>query len=91
VLGYIWVTLMMYVSVSSFFISELQVWGVYSPIHLLSGWTILTLCTGVYFARVGNMKFHQLNMQMLYVLALILTGLFTLLPNRVMGQMLFGS
>lgn len=91
VLGYIWVTLMMYVSVSSFFISEIQVWGAYSPIHLLSGWTILTLCTGVYFARVGNIKFHQLNMQMLYVLALILTGLFTLLPNRVMGQMLFGA
>ena len=90
-LGYIWVTLMMYVSVSSFFISEIQVWGAYSPIHLLSGWTILTLCTGVYFARVGNIKAHQLNMQLLYSLALILTGLFTLLPNRVMGQIFFGA
>jgi uncharacterized membrane protein len=90
-LGYIWVTLMMYVSVSSFFISEIQVWGASSPIHLLSGWTILTLCTGVYFARVGNIKAHQLNMQLLYGLALILTGLFTLLPNRVMGQIFFGA
>ena len=46
---------------------------------------------GVYSARVGNIKAHQLNMQLLYGLALILTGLFTLLPNRVMGQIFFGA
>lgn len=91
VLGYLWVGMMMYVSISSFFISEIQLWGTYSPIHLLSAWTVLTLCTGVYFARVGNIKAHQLNMQLLYGLALILTGLFTLLPNRVMGQIFFGG
>ena len=91
VLGYLWVSMMMYVSISSFFIAEIQLWGPYSPIHLLSAWTVLTLCTGVYFARVGNIKAHQLNMQLLYGLALILTGLFTLLPNRVMGQIFFGG
>ena len=91
VLGYLWVSMMMYVSISSFFISEIQLWGTYSPIHLLSAWTVVTLCTGVYFARVGNIKAHQLNMQLLYGLALILTGLFTLLPNRVMGQIFFGG
>ena len=31
VLGYIWVSLMMYVSISSFFISEIRLWGAYSP------------------------------------------------------------
>ena len=91
VLGYLWVSMMMYVSISSFFISEIQLWGAFSPIHLLSVWTVITLCTGIYFARTGNIKAHQLNMQLLYGLALILTGLFTLLPNRVMGQMLFGG
>ena len=91
VLGYLWVSMMMYVSISSFFISEIQLWGAFSPIHLLSAWTVITLCTGIYFARTGNIKAHQLNMQLLYGLALILTGLFTLLPNRVMGQMLFGG
>ena len=91
VLGYLWVSMMMYVSISSFFIAEIQLWGPYSPIHLLSAWTVLTLCTGVYFARVGNIKAHELNMQLLYGLALILTGLFTLLPNRVMGQIFFGG
>ena len=90
-LGYLWVSMMMYVAISSFFISEIQLWGAFSPIHLLSAWTVFTLCTGVYFARVGNIKAHQWNMVLLYVLALILTGLFTLLPSRVMGQMLFGG
>ena len=91
VLGYIWVSLMMYVLISSFFISGIQLWGAYSPIHLLSAWTVLTLCSGVYFARVGNIKAHQLNMQLRYGLALILTRLFTLLPNRLMGQIFFGA
>ena len=91
VLGYLWVSMMMYVSISSFFISEIQLWGAFSPIHLLSAWTVITLCTGIYFARTGNIKAHQLNMQLLYGPALILTGLFTLLPSRVMGQMLFGG
>ena len=91
VLGYLWVSMMMYVSISSFFIAEIQLWGPYSPIHLLSAWTVLTLCTGVYFARVGNIKAHQLNMQLLDGLALILTGLFRLIPSRVMGQIVFGG
>ena len=71
VLGYLWVSMMMYVSISSFFISEIQLWGAFSPIHLLSAWTVITLCTGIYFARTGNIKAHQLNMQLLYGLALI--------------------
>ena len=91
VLGYIWVSLMMYVSISSFFVSEIALWGAYSPIHLLSAWTMVTLFAAVYFARVSNIKAHQLNMQLLYGLALILTGLFKLLPNRVMGQLFFGT
>ena len=78
-------------SISSYFISEIQLWGACSPIHLISAWTVLTSCKPVYFARAGNIKAHQLNMQLLYGLALILTGLFKLLPNRVMGQLFFGT
>ena len=35
-LGRIWVGLMLIVSVSSFFIHEIKLWGAYSPIRLLS-------------------------------------------------------
>ena len=90
-LGYLWVSMMMYVSISSFFISEIQLWGAFSPIHLLSAWTVFTLCTGVYFARVVNIMAHHWNMVLLYRIGATSYGLFTLLPSRVMGQMVFGG
>ena len=41
--GWGWVGLMTYVAASSFFISELKLWGAFSPIHLLSIWTLISL------------------------------------------------
>ena len=89
-LGYIWVSLMLFVSISSFFIHEIKLWGNYSPIHLLSIWTIFSVGLAIYFVRVGNIKRHRQVMIALYGFALILTGLFTLLPGRAMNQLVFG-
>lgn len=89
-LGRLWVGLMLIVSVSSFFIHEIQLWGAYSPIHLLSIWTIFSLGLALYFVRVGNIKRHKQVMIALYGFALILTGFFTLMPGRVMHQIVFG-
>ena len=89
-LGYIWVGLMLFVSISSFFIHEIKLWGNYSPIHLLSIWTIFSVGLAIYFVRVGNIKRHRQVMIALYGFALILTGLFTLLPGRAMNQVVFG-
>jgi uncharacterized membrane protein len=36
VVGWIWVALMTVVAVTAFFIHDLQVWGIWSPIHLLA-------------------------------------------------------
>ena len=89
-LGRIWVGLMLVVSVSSFFIHEITLWGAYSPIHLLSIWTIFSLGLAIYFVRMGNIKRHKQVMIALYGFALILTGFFTLMPGRVMHQIVFG-
>ena len=89
-LGRIWVGLMMFVAISSFFIHEIKLWGAYSPIHLLSLWTIFILGVGVYYARVGDIKRHKQVMIATYFFALILTGFFTLMPGRVMHQILIG-
>ena len=89
-LGRIWVGLMLIVAVSSFFIHKINLWGAYSPIHLLSLWTIFSLGLAIYFVRVGNIKRHKQVMIALYGFALILTGLFTLTPGRVMYQIAFG-
>ena len=89
-LGRLWVGLMMFVAITSFFIHEIKLWGAYSPIHLLSLWTIFILGVGVYYARVGNIKRHKQVMIGTYFFALILTGFFTLMPGRVMHQILIG-
>ena len=88
-LGRIWVGLMLIVSVSSFFIHEIKLWGAYSPIHLLSIWTIFSLGLAIYFVRMGNIKRHKQVMTALYGFALILTGFFTFMPGRVMHQIAF--
>ena len=88
-IGRTWIGLMVVVSVSSFFIHKIELWGAYSPIHLLSVWTIFSLGLAIYYVRVGNIKRHKQVMIALYGLALLLTGLFTLMPGRVMHQIVF--
>ena len=73
-----------------FFIHKIELWGAYSPIHLLSIWTIFSLGLAIYFVHVGNIKRHKQVMIALYGFALILTGLFTLMPGRVIHQIAFG-
>ena len=89
-LGWTWVGLMLFVSVSSFFIHEIKMWGAYSPIHLLSLLTIFVLGLAVYFVRAGHIKRHKHAMATLYGLALIVAGIFTFMPGRVMHQVAFG-
>ena len=89
-LGRIWVGIMLIVAITSFFIHEIKLWGAYSPIHLLSLWTIFILGVGIYYVRVGNIKRHKQVMIATYFFALILTGFFTLYPGRVMHQILIG-
>ena len=90
-LGWIWVALMAYVAASSFFISEIKLWGAFSPIHLLSVWTLISLVMAIFHVRRGNIRQHKIWMMLLYVLALLVTGLFTLWPGRVMHAVLFGT
>ena len=89
-LGYIWVGLMLIVSVSSFFIHEIKLWNIYSTIHLLSAWTIFSLGLAIYYVRISNIKRHKQVMIMIYGFALVLTGFFTFMPGRVMHQIVFG-
>lgn len=82
---------MAYVAGSSLWISEIQMWGRFSPIHLLSLWTLGSLVFAVTMARRGNLRAHRRTMQSLFFLALVVTGLFTLVPGRVMHTILLGG
>ena len=90
IFGWAWVGLMIYVAGSSFFINELNFWRTLSPIHVLSVWTLISLAIAVFQARRGNIRQHRLWMLSLYVLALLLTGIFTLWPGRLLHQVVFG-
>jgi uncharacterized membrane protein len=89
-LGYIWATLMLAVAGSSLFISAHPVLGPFGPIHILSFFTLLMVPTAVWAARRGRMKTHASAMFWIYALALILTGLFTLWPGRIISRVVFG-
>ena len=67
---------------------EIKLWGAYSPIHLLSLLTIFILGLAIYYVRIGNIKRHKQTMTALYFFALIVAGFFTLMPGRIMHQIL---
>src|ERR1700687_3607323 len=50
-LGWIWVGVMMLVALSSFWIHQIRLIGPWSPIHLLSIFTLVTLPLGVWMAH----------------------------------------
>jgi len=89
-LGRAWVALMVVVAASSFLIWEIRMLGPFSPIHLVSVFTLYALYKGVGHARAGRIGAHRRTMQSLYVVALAVTGIFTLAPGRIMYQVVFG-
>jgi uncharacterized membrane protein len=90
-LGKLWVGLMALVALSSFFIWTIRLWGVFSPIHLLSILTLFLLWRGVSHARAHNIRLHMRTMRYTYVLALVISGLFTFYPGRIMSKVAFGD
>lgn len=90
-LGYLWVAGMALVALSSFAIHELRVIGPFSPIHLLSIFVLYVLIKAITAARQGRIAQHKRSMILLYILGLLITGGFTLLPGRLMYRVLFGG
>lgn len=90
-IGYAWVLLMLGTALSAMFIHTINLWGKFSPIHILIPVTLVALWQGVQAARMGDVKRHKSIMQQLFAFALIVTGLFTLLPGRAMHAVFFGG
>jgi uncharacterized membrane protein len=90
-IGWLWVILMLIVSISAFFIHELRVWGRWSPIHLLAIFTLIMLPLAVLRAKRHQVVQHKRAMVSLFAGALLIAGLFTLLHGRVMHAVVFGN
>ncbi len=88
ILGRLWVLVMTIVAGGSFFINELRVWGEYSPIHLLSVATLISLVLAIFYARKGMIRAHRQTMQSLYLGAMVVAGGLAFMPGRIMYRML---
>lgn len=89
IIGWTWVVAMATTAVSSLFIHQINPGG-FSLIHLLSGWTIIALPMAVYAARKHRVLAHRRGMTSLFVGGLIVAGLLTFLPGRLMWTLFFG-
>jgi uncharacterized membrane protein len=90
-LGYAWVVAMVMVAASSFWISEINQWNGFSLIHLLSIQVLVTLPIALMAVRRGNIRRHRFSMVGMFIGALVIAGLFTLLPGRIMHAVVFGG
>ena len=89
-IGWIWVLLMASVAISSFWIHTIRLVGPFSPIHLLSIFTLIMLPIGVWRAHSHRVADHKRIMIMIFAGALVIAGLFTFVPGRIMHAVVFG-
>ena len=90
-LGWVWVILMIVICVTAFFIHHIRLWGIWSPIHLLAILTLVLLPFAVMHARHHNIERHRKIMIGIFVGALLVAGIFTFLPGRIMNAVIIGT
>lgn len=87
-LGYVWVVSMAITAVSSFFLQSLNP-GSFSFIHALSAWTMIILPMGLAAARRKNIAAHRKHMTGMFMGGMVIAGLFSFLPGRLMWHLFF--
>lgn len=91
--GYAWVTLMLLTAFSALFIRDFQLPNIagYTPIHLVVPYTLVGLFLAFRRLFRGDVAGHRKSMLGLYLGACVGAGLFTLLPQRFLGQLVWGQ
>jgi uncharacterized membrane protein len=91
--GYAWVTLMVLTAASAIFISGDKGFHIagFGPIHLLIPVTFFMLYRAFVHLARKNIAGHRKTMQGLYLGACVIAGVFTLLPNRYLGHLVWSQ
>ena len=89
-LGWAWVSTMTVTAGSSFFLTGLM-GSSYSPIHALSAWTMLGLPFGIAAVRRRKIAQHRKTMTGMFVGGMLIAGLFSFLPGRLMWSLFFAT
>lgn len=89
--GYAWVTLMLVAAITALFIRDFDLpnFAGYTLIHLLVPLTLLGIFGAFIYLIQKNIAAHRRTMQSLYFGACVGAGIFTLLPNRLLGHLVW--
>jgi uncharacterized membrane protein len=89
--GYVWVGLMLSAALTSAFLRDHRLPNLfgYTPIHLLTVYTLVGIPLAVWAATRHNVAAHRNGMRRAYFGGCVLAGLFTLLPGRLLGAWLW--
>jgi uncharacterized membrane protein len=92
-LGWVWVVLMGSAALASVFSRDYRLPNLYgyTPIHGFTLSVAVLLPLAIVHIRRGNVRAHRKTMTGLYVGACVVAGLFTLLPGRFLGSLLWGT
>ena len=84
--GWIFVALMLTVAISSLWIPSFLhlTW-----IHVFTLITLVSLPLALWRIRHGNVRGHAAAMKGLYIGGLVIAGIFTLVPGRLLGNLLW--
>jgi uncharacterized membrane protein len=88
--GWLWVLLVLVVAVSAFFIHTIRLWGPWSPIHLLAIFTLVMLPIAMLHAHRHHVAQHRTAMISIFLGTLVIAGIFTFYPGRMMHAVVFG-
>lgn len=90
-LGWGFVVLLGATALSSVFIRDHHLPNIagYTPIHAFTLWTAVFLPLGIWRIRNGRVEGHRRTMKGLFFGACVIAGLFTLLPGRFLGNLLW--
>ncbi len=92
-MGWMWVALMACTTLSSAFIRDDRLPNLhgYTPIHGFTLFVAVLLPVAVRHARCDRLVGHRKAMLGLYVGGCVIAGIFTLLPGRLLGSLLWGT
>ncbi len=87
-LGRTWAALMLTIAISSLWVPSFLH---FTWIHLFTLLTLVSLPWAIYKIRSGDVKGHARTMKGLFLGGLVIAGIFTLVPGRLLGNLLWNS
>lgn len=88
-LGWVWSTALVFTALDSFLIRTIRP-GSFSLIHILSAFVLVQVPLLVIAARRHDVKRHRASVKGMITGALLIAGVFTLMPSRLLGHWLLG-